>query len=81
MTDKLAHLAKALYLNFRIEEEISGEGMTTFEEHAKFHSDMNEPYWKAAEILLQALDTFETNECICPKCGLRHGGISAPGDF
>lgn len=21
---------------------------------------------------------FEPNECICPRCGIRHGGISPP---
>jgi hypothetical protein len=35
--------------------------------------------WQEAEI--QRLRGPETNECICPTCGIRHGGrrISDPG--
>ena len=27
------------------------------------------------------LAELESNECICPKCGIRHGGRVGEGDF
>jgi len=47
-------IARALYEDFRIESEMTGEGCTSFDDHARLHPEMNEPYWEAAKAALTA---------------------------